>query len=78
MPILFIGLMDANVAVKRIGKILKGEELDFSDVTKVEESEVVENTVEVENGVFSWDKSQQPVLTDINLKVKKGNRSMSD
>ena len=54
------------------GKILKGDELDLSDVTKVEDSEIVENAIEVNNGSFSWDKSEEPVLKDIDLDIKKG------
>ena len=55
-----------------LGKILKGDELDLTDVTKVEDSEIVENAIEVNNGSFSWDKSEEPVLKDINLDIKKG------
>ena len=55
-----------------LGKILKGDELDLTDVTKVEDSEIVENAIEVNNGSFSWDKSEEPVLKDIDLDIKKG------
>ena len=51
---------------------MKGDELDLSDVTKVEDSEVVENAIEVNNGTFSWDKSEEPALKDINLDIQKG------
>ena len=45
---------------------MKGDELDLSDVTKVEDSEVVENAIEVNNRTFS------SVLKDINLDIQKG------
>ncbi|XP_053385666.1 multidrug resistance-associated protein 1-like [Mercenaria mercenaria] len=67
-PIMFMELIRASVSIKRMGKFLNNEDLDFTSVSHHSS----ESAITVEDGTFSWDPELGPCLKDINMKVPKG------
>ncbi|XP_071043193.1 multidrug resistance-associated protein 1 isoform X2 [Parasteatoda tepidariorum] len=57
------------VSLKRINKYLQGDELDKSII---EHNQSERDPVVIENGTFSWTKSDPPTLTNLNFSVKEG------
>ena len=68
-PYMIVGLVQANVSLKRVNKFMNNEELNDDAV----EHDVKEkDPVVVENGTFRWDPDSPTVLEDINMRVKRG------
>jgi ABC-type bacteriocin/lantibiotic exporter with double-glycine peptidase domain len=61
--------LQTSVSNKRLKEFLISDELDPGSVTL---DPNVKNSVEVNQGTFSWDRSFGPVLKDIDLCVKPG------
>ncbi|XP_067676731.1 multidrug resistance-associated protein 1-like isoform X1 [Haliotis asinina] len=61
--------VQAYVSVKRVNSFLCSEDLDSSNVTYDKDAEYA---IQVEKGIFTWDRSQPPNLRGINLKVPEG------
>ncbi|XP_067661101.1 multidrug resistance-associated protein 1-like [Haliotis asinina] len=61
--------VQAYVSVKRVNSFLCSEDLDSSNVIYDKDAEYA---VQVEEGIFTWDRSQYPNLRNINLKVPVG------
>ncbi|CAK8671759.1 unnamed protein product [Clavelina lepadiformis] len=69
LPMMISSLVQANVSLKRLQRFLCNEELDLDNVDRNPTSGPV---ISIENGTFTWDKDDEPVLKDINLSVPKG------
>ncbi|XP_060605432.1 multidrug resistance-associated protein 1-like [Ruditapes philippinarum] len=67
-PIMFMELIKASVSIKRMGKFLNNEDLDFTNVSH----DPSDSAIKVEDGTFSWDPEIGPCLKDITMKVPKG------
>ena len=68
-------LVEAIVSVKRLSSFLDSDELqtDARDVILKENMQVGDEVLSITNGEFFWSKNgKEPILQDINLKVKKG------
>ncbi|XP_046565289.1 multidrug resistance-associated protein 1-like [Haliotis rubra] len=61
--------VQAYVSVKRVNSFICSEDLDTSNVTYDKDAEYA---VQVEKGIFTWDRSQSPNLKGINLRVPEG------
>ncbi|XP_046388377.1 multidrug resistance-associated protein 1-like isoform X2 [Ischnura elegans] len=69
IPQLVILIMQAGVSLQRVNKFMNAEELDPSCVSH-DQSE--DDAIVVENGTFTWEPDQPPILKNINLSVKEG------
>ena len=62
-------VVQAGVSVKRINKFLNSEELDLNNVTKDE----MEEAVVAKNAYYTWgQRTDSPLLKNINFSIKKG------
>ncbi|KAI0215965.1 Multidrug resistance-associated protein 1 [Lamellibrachia satsuma] len=61
--------VQAAVSIGRINKFLRSEELDEDSVSH---DQMTEEVLKVDEGVFSWNRSEKPTLININLKVPEG------
>ncbi|KAK2189921.1 hypothetical protein NP493_93g00019 [Ridgeia piscesae] len=61
--------VQAAVSIGRINKFLRSEELDENSVSH---DQYTREAVKVNKGIFSWNRSEKPSLTNINLKVPEG------
>ena len=62
-------VVQAGVSVKRINKFLNSEELDLNNVTKDE----MEDAVVAKNAYYTWgQRTDSPLLKNINFSIKKG------
>ncbi|XP_076819735.1 multidrug resistance-associated protein 1-like [Clavelina lepadiformis] len=69
LPMMISSLVQANVSLKRLQRFLCNEELDLDNVDRIPSCGPV---ISIENGTFTWDKDDEPILKDINLSVPKG------
>jgi len=53
--------LQASVSLKRLQKFLANDELDLNNVDRSPGSGPV---IEIDNGTFSWDKDDEPVLNE--------------
>ena len=67
-PYIIIGLVQANVSLKRVNKFMSNEELDDKMVSHKEEKDAVV----IEKGSFRWDYDSPNVLEEINIRIKRG------
>lgn len=67
-PYIIIGLVQANVSLKRVNKFMNNEELDDKMVSHKEEKDAVV----MEKGSFRWDYDSPNVLEEINIRIKRG------
>ena len=67
-PYIIIGLVQANVSLKRVNKFMNNEELSDKMVTHKEDKDAIV----IENGNFRWDYDSPTVLEDINVRIKRG------
>ena len=67
-PYIIIGLVQANVSLKRVNKFMSNEELDEKMVSNKEEKDAIV----IENGSFGWDHDSPNVLEEINIRIKPG------
>ena len=58
------------VSVKRITDFLNAEELDPKSIKENLDNE--ENAVQVSDATLAWDKTERPILRDLNFDIKKG------
>ncbi|XP_069605222.1 ATP-binding cassette sub-family C member 3 isoform X1 [Ranitomeya imitator] len=70
LPQVISNLVQASVSIKRIQNFLANDELDPSAVSK--EKSVSGVAIAVQNGTFSWARSSDPVLSNIDLLVPTG------
>ncbi|KAM9296382.1 ATP-binding cassette sub-family C member 3 [Gastrophryne carolinensis] len=70
LPQVISSLAQASVSVKRIQNFLDNDELDPSSVNR--EKTIPGNAITVHDGTFTWAKSSQPVLQNINFLVPTG------
>ncbi|XP_056406097.1 ATP-binding cassette sub-family C member 3 isoform X2 [Hyla sarda] len=70
LPQVISSLAQASVSIKRIQNFLANDELDPAAVNT--ETPLSGAAIAVQNGTFSWAKSSDPVLTNINLLVPSG------
>ncbi|CAG8721759.1 10889_t:CDS:2, partial [Dentiscutata heterogama] len=80
-PAVLASIVEASVAVSRVGKFLKADELSPDAITREQYVSIEPKTggkngielISVKNGTFKWSiKSPTPTLSDINFSVKKG------
>ncbi|XP_067139263.1 multidrug resistance-associated protein 1-like [Centruroides vittatus] len=69
IPDLISNLIQTRVSLRRLHEFLISEELDPDCVGKYPD---LDDTITVREANFTWSKDEQPVLKDINLKVKTG------
>lgn len=72
LPMVISNIAQYIVSVKRISKFLKGEELDTTDITRIEPSNECENAITIKEGSFTWTEPEKPVLTELSLNVPCG------
>ncbi|CAI9599120.1 unnamed protein product [Staurois parvus] len=70
LPQVISNLAQASVSIKRIQNFLANDELDPDAVNK--DKTIPGNAITVHNGTFSWARSNEPVLHNINLLVPTG------
>ncbi|KAM5135322.1 ATP-binding cassette sub-family C member 3 [Mantella aurantiaca] len=70
LPQVISNLAQASVSIKRIQNFLANDELDPDAVNK--DKTIPGNAITVHNGTFSWARSSEPVLQNINLLVPTG------
>lgn len=70
LPQVISNLAQASVSIKRIQNFLANDELDPDAVNK--DKTLPGNAITVHNGTFSWARSSEPVLDNINLLVPTG------
>ncbi|XP_069809504.1 ATP-binding cassette sub-family C member 3 isoform X3 [Dendropsophus ebraccatus] len=70
LPQVISSLAQASVSIKRIQNFLANEELDPAAVNK--DKSMTGVAIAVQDGTFSWAKSSDPVLSNINLLVPSG------
>ncbi|KAM4692498.1 LOW QUALITY PROTEIN: ATP-binding cassette sub-family C member 3 [Rhinophrynus dorsalis] len=70
LPQVISNLAQASVSIKRIQKFLDNDELDPNAVNK--DKTVPGNAITVRNGAFSWSKTNEGTLQNINLLVPTG------
>ena len=68
-PYIIIGLVQANVSLKRVNKFMNSEELNVKAITHDEDETY---PVVIESGTFRWDDESSIVLEDVNLRLKQG------
>ncbi|GAB6030102.1 Multidrug resistance-associated protein 1 [Chamberlinius hualienensis] len=68
MPMVILSMVQATVAIKRICEFLVCEEIDPDNVKHVHNEKY---PLLIENGSFSWDIQEDPVLDEINLRVRR-------
>ncbi|KAI8362629.1 multi drug resistance-associated protein MRP [Blakeslea trispora] len=77
-PNVITSTIEASVSLYRIEKYISAEEIDLNAVTRLDyrkDPKYTENTplVEINNADFKWSREDvQPVLSNVNLQVKKG------
>ncbi|XP_066905610.1 multidrug resistance-associated protein 1 [Halyomorpha halys] len=70
LPQMISNIIQVSVSVKRIDSFLNNEELD-PEIVDNDGKEI--NPLVIENGTFSWtNNSEEPILKNINLRVKEG------
>ena len=65
-------IIESRVSIARINKYLLSQDRDESSVQWNVNNGKDDVAVEIKNGNFSWGEKENPVLNDINLKVKRG------
>ncbi|XP_075034070.1 ATP-binding cassette sub-family C member 3 isoform X2 [Mixophyes fleayi] len=70
LPQVISNLAQASVSIKRIQNFLANDELDPSAVNK--DKTIPGNAITIHNGTFTWAKSSEPILQNINLLVPSG------
>ncbi|XP_075701953.1 ATP-binding cassette sub-family C member 3 [Rhinoderma darwinii] len=70
LPQVISNIAQASVSIKRIQNFLANDELDLAAVNKEKSMSGV--AIAVRNGTFSWAKTNDPVLNNINLLVPSG------
>ena len=70
LPLLVTQIISAAVSLDRLNDYLNASELDADNITHFDDHDDV--VINISNGNLSWDKDKEPVLKNINLKVKKG------
>ncbi|KAG8445986.1 hypothetical protein GDO86_013747 [Hymenochirus boettgeri] len=70
LPQVISSMVQASVSIKRIQDFLGNDELDTNAVTK--DTVMPGNSIMVRNGTFSWSKSNDAVLQNINLLIPTG------
>ncbi|KAK7067583.1 Canalicular multispecific organic anion transporter 1, partial [Halocaridina rubra] len=72
LPFLIVGIVQANVSLKRLNKFLNADELDPNAVFKDHKSKY---PISIENGTFAWGNDEEygkPVLRNVNMEVDHG------
>ena len=72
MPRILSDIMSANVSLKRISKFLKADELELTDIIRVDDKTEVDHAIEVKSGMYTWNDNDSPILKDINLQIPHG------
>ncbi|XP_013411190.1 multidrug resistance-associated protein 1 isoform X2 [Lingula anatina] len=62
-------MVQVSVAIKRLTKFLKKEELDPDSI---DTTEMKDKAIVMKNGTFTWDKEDAPTLKEINLDIDRG------
>lgn len=68
MPMVIITMIQASVALNRIGKFMASDEIDPDNVQPSNDNNY---PIKIENATFSWSFDESPTLTDISLRVKR-------
>ncbi|POM72838.1 ABC Superfamily, partial [Phytophthora palmivora] len=71
-PSIIQKFLQAKISLNRMAEYLALHEVDPSNVTRNDPSAPDDLAIVIENGTFAWNENADPVLTDINLTVKKG------
>ena len=69
LPMIIILIIQVQVSLKRLNNFMNADELDDDAVTHEPD---VKDTVVIENASFTWDRNEEPILKDINLRIKEG------
>ncbi|XP_076819731.1 multidrug resistance-associated protein 1-like isoform X1 [Clavelina lepadiformis] len=69
LPFTVSAVVQAKLSLKRLQQFLNYDELDPKCINEKPDSSFA---VEVDNGTFAWDKSDEPTLRNISLEVPKG------
>lgn len=69
IPELISNLIQTRVSLRRLNEFLISEELDPNCVGNLPE---FDDSITVKDADFSWSMDEEPVLKDINIKIKKG------
>ena len=69
IPMTLIYFVQAQVSLERLNRFLNSDELDPETVTHSEDSAFA---VDADNATFSWEKGGEPMLRNIEMKVRPG------
>ncbi|XP_078381397.1 ATP-binding cassette sub-family C member 3-like [Oculina patagonica] len=72
LPTAIVTLVQALVSVKRITEFLNLDEVNPNNIQRSMPEGNSGSAVYVQNGLFSWDKDELPVLEDINMDIPSG------
>ncbi|KAL9964378.1 hypothetical protein ACROYT_G028009 [Oculina patagonica] len=71
-PNVIISMIQGQVSVNRLSNFLNLEELDPNNVEKTMPEHISSQAIHVEDGSFSWDKKESPILQNININIPRG------
>nr|XP_039268709.1 multidrug resistance-associated protein 1-like isoform X3 [Styela clava] len=69
LPMVISALVQASVSLNRLNKFMNNAELDLDAVDKKNSDGPA---IIIENGTFTWEHGEEPVLEDINCEIKEG------
>ncbi|XP_044166542.1 ATP-binding cassette sub-family C member 3-like [Acropora millepora] len=72
LPNVIISLIQGKVSIDRLTHFLNLEELDPNNVEKTMPEHISSQAIHVEDGSFSWDKEEAPILQNINVNIQSG------
>ena len=70
LPNLVTQMISAAVSLDRLNEFLNASELQSDNISHYDDHDDI--AVSISNGNLTWDKEKEPVLKDINMKVKNG------
>eukprot|EP00094_Tigriopus_californicus_P001437 TCALIF_01392-PA protein Name:"Similar to Abcc1 Multidrug resistance-associated protein 1 (Mus musculus)" AED:0.04 eAED:0.04 QI:0/0.8/0.33/0.83/1/1/6/0/1537 len=69
LPMLMVYVVQCQVSLKRVNRFMNAEELDPNTVSH---SKHVKDAIHIDNASFTWDRSGEPTVKNISLKIKEG------
>ncbi|XP_068732556.1 multidrug resistance-associated protein 1-like [Montipora capricornis] len=72
LPNVIISMIQGKVSIDRLTHFLNLEELDPNNVEKTMPEHISSQAIHVEDGSFSWDKEESPILKHINVNIPSG------